>query len=114
MHLLVAGKNYYKILNLSENTSNKEVKKRYKELAKKYHPDINKDKNAHKKFLQIKEAYEIIILPQKAIPKVNREPKPKSKYEKHRERSKKIYEKKQKRKEKRANLHGLQDRGALC
>ena len=88
MHLLVAGKNYHKILNLSENTSNKDVKKRYKELAKKYHPDINKDKNAHKKFLQIKEAYEIIILPQKAIPKVNQEPKPKSKYEKHRERSK--------------------------
>ena len=99
MHLLVAGKKYYKILNLSENTSNKEVKKKYKELAKKYHPDINKDKNAHKKFLQIKEAYEIIILPEKAIPKVKREPKPKSKYEKHRERSKEIYEKKQKRKE---------------
>ena len=54
----MAGKKYYKILNLTENASLKEVKKRYKQLAKKYHPDVNKEKNAHSKFLKIKEAYE--------------------------------------------------------
>ena len=51
----MVGKNYYKVLNLAEDASLKEVKKRYKQLAKKYHPYVNKEKNAHKKFLKIKE-----------------------------------------------------------
>ena len=58
----MAGKKYYKILNLTENASLKEVKKRYKQLAKKYHPDVNKEKNAHSKFLKIKEALRKIYL----------------------------------------------------
>ena len=42
----MAGKKYYKILNLDEDASLKEVKKRYKQLAKKYHPEVNKEKNS--------------------------------------------------------------------
>ena len=95
----MAGKNYYKILNLSEDASLKEVKKRYKELAKKYHPDVNKEKNADKKFLKIKDAYEKISNPKKSKSKKTNGPKPKDKYEKYRERASKIYKEKQKRKE---------------
>lgn len=94
----MVGKNYYKVLNLAENASLKEVKKRYKQLAKKYHPDVNKEKNAHKKFLKIKEAYEKIINPEEAEIKLKRGPKPKSKYDKYREQAHKAYTKKQKRK----------------
>ncbi|UOQ33132.1 Chaperone protein DnaJ [Candidatus Vidania fulgoroideae] len=51
---------YYKILGISNNASPSEVKKAYRRLAMKYHPDINKEKNAEEKFKEIKEAYEKI------------------------------------------------------
>lgn len=50
--------NYYQILGVSQNASLEEIKKRYKELAKKYHPDINKNSNAHNIFIKINVAYE--------------------------------------------------------
>jgi len=53
-------KDYYKILGLTEDTNKTEIKKAYKKLARKYHPDINKSKNAEKKFKQINEAYNIL------------------------------------------------------
>ena len=95
----MAGKKYYKILNLTENASLKEVKKRYKQLAKKYHPDVNKEKNAHSKFLKIKEAYEKIVDPEKSETTIKRRPKPKSKYDKYREEAHKAYKKRQKKKQ---------------
>lgn len=52
---------YYKILGVSKNSSTKEIKKAYYQLAKKYHPDTNKDDpNASKKFQEVSEAYEIL------------------------------------------------------
>ena len=99
----MVGKNYYKVLNLAEDASLKEVKKRYKQLAKKYHPDVNKEKNAHRKFLKIKEAYEKIINPEEAEIKLKRGPKPKSKYDKYREQAHKAYTKKQRRKKEKSN-----------
>lgn len=39
-----SSKNYYKILNVSETASQKDIKKSFRELAKKYHPDSNKGK----------------------------------------------------------------------
>jgi len=95
----VAGKKYYKILNLTENASLKEVKKRYKQLAKKYHPDVNKEKDAHKNFLKIKEAYEKIVNPEKSKTTIKSRPKPKSKYDKYREQAHKAYKKRQKKKQ---------------
>lgn len=55
---------YYRILGLNEQASLKEVKKAYKKLALRYHPDLNPDNvYAHQKFLEIKYAYECILNP---------------------------------------------------
>ncbi|MGX7582548.1 DnaJ C-terminal domain-containing protein [Candidatus Vidania fulgoroideorum] len=51
--------NYYEILGINENASEEEIKKAYRRLAMKYHPDKNPgDKNAEEKFKEIKNAYE--------------------------------------------------------
>lgn len=50
----------YSILELSPNASSEEAKKKYRELTKKYHPDVNKDPGAEDKFKKINEAYKIV------------------------------------------------------
>ena len=52
---------YYEVLGVSRNASQKDIKKAYYQLAKKYHPDTNKDDpETAKKFQQVSEAYEIL------------------------------------------------------
>ena len=59
-------KNYYKILEVEDDASEEEIKLAYRRLAKKYHPDLNKnDPHAKDKFIEVKEAYDILIDPQK-------------------------------------------------
>lgn len=62
---------YYKILGISDGVSEVDIRKRYRKLAMQYHPDKNPSKSAQNKFLEITEAYEILIgkrpLPQKRI-----------------------------------------------
>ncbi|KAK0083152.1 hypothetical protein PV325_009237 [Microctonus aethiopoides] len=59
--LQAARKNYYEILGVTRNSSAKDIKKAYYQLAKKYHPDTNKaDPNASKKFQEVSEAYEVL------------------------------------------------------
>lgn len=54
-------KDYYKTLGVDKNASQDEIKKAYRSLARKYHPDTNKqDKNAENKFKDISEAYEVL------------------------------------------------------
>ena len=53
-------KDYYKILNVDRNASKAEIKRAYKRLAKKYHPDLNKSKEAAEKFKEINEAASIL------------------------------------------------------
>jgi curved DNA-binding protein len=57
---------YYKTLGLSKNASADDIKKAYRKLARKLHPDLNpNDKEAHKKFQQINEANEVLSDPEK-------------------------------------------------
>ncbi len=57
---------YYKILNLDKSASQEDIKKAYRKLARKLHPDLNpNDKDAEKKFQQINEANEVLSDPEK-------------------------------------------------
>lgn len=57
---------YYKILELNKTASPEEIKKAYRKLARKYHPDLNpNDESAKKKFQQINEANEVLSDPEK-------------------------------------------------
>ncbi|HEY9114256.1 MAG TPA: DnaJ C-terminal domain-containing protein [Bacteroidales bacterium] len=57
---------YYKVLGISKNATQEEVKKAYRKLARKHHPDLNpNDKEAHKRFQQINEANEVLSDPEK-------------------------------------------------
>lgn len=57
----MAKRDYYEVLGIGKNADAKEIKKAYRKLAKKYHPDMNPgDKNAEQKFKEITEAYNIL------------------------------------------------------
>ncbi|MBN1149642.1 molecular chaperone DnaJ [candidate division WOR-3 bacterium] len=56
-------RDYYEVLGIPKNASEDDIKKAYRSLAKKYHPDLNKgdEKNASEKFKEISEAYEVLM-----------------------------------------------------
>ena len=57
----MATKDYYKLLGIARNATEKEIKQAYRRLARKYHPDINPgDKSSEEKFKKINEAYEVL------------------------------------------------------
>lgn len=53
-------KNYYSILGVPPTANQQDIRKAYREKAKLYHPDVNKNNDAHKIFIDIGEAYEIL------------------------------------------------------
>lgn len=62
----MSKRDYYEVLGLNRNASEKEIKKSYKKLAMKYHPDRNPDNPvAQEKFREAKEAYEVLNDPEK-------------------------------------------------
>ncbi len=58
-------KDYYKIMGLSRTASPEEIKRTYRRLARKYHPDVSKEPNAEERFKEISEAYEVLRDPEK-------------------------------------------------
>lgn len=58
-------KDYYETLGVDKNASAEEIRRAYKKLAKKYHPDISKEKDAEEKLKSINEAYSVLSDPEK-------------------------------------------------
>ena len=57
----MADKDFYEILGVQKNASDDEIKKSYRKLAMKYHPDRNKDdKESERKFKEVSAAYEVL------------------------------------------------------
>jgi molecular chaperone DnaJ len=61
----MAGKDYYEVLGIAKDASQADIKKAYRKLSKKYHPDINKAPGAEAKFKEVTEAYEVLSDEQK-------------------------------------------------
>lgn len=56
----MAKRDYYDVLGISKSASQDEIKKAYRSLAKKYHPDVSKEKDAETKFKEVQEAYDVL------------------------------------------------------
>ena len=58
-------KDYYTVMGVAKNASEKEIKQAYRRLARKYHPDLNKESDAEENFKKVGEAYEVLRDPKK-------------------------------------------------
>ncbi|POR31806.1 DnaJ-like protein SCJ1 [Tolypocladium paradoxum] len=61
VHLALCAEDYYKVLGVDKQASEKQLKSAYRQLSKKFHPDKNPgDETAHEKFVQVSEAYDVL------------------------------------------------------
>ena len=58
---------YYQILGISRDSDKEEIKRAYRRLARKYHPDVNKDPGAEERFKEINRAYEVLSEPEMKV-----------------------------------------------
>ncbi|MBS4209059.1 molecular chaperone DnaJ [Bacillus sp. FJAT-50079] len=61
----MSKRDYYEVLGIEKNASQDEIRKAYRRLSKKYHPDLNKEADAEDKFKEVTEAYEVLSDEQK-------------------------------------------------
>lgn len=61
----MSKRDYYEVLGVNKNSSEEEIKKAYRKLARQYHPDVNKEPDAETKFKEVKEAYDTLSDSQK-------------------------------------------------
>ena len=61
----VEYKDYYKIMGVARDASADDIKRADRKLARKYHPDVSKEKDAEERFKEIGEAYEVLRDPEK-------------------------------------------------
>ncbi len=63
--VIMEYKDYYKILGVERDASEADIKKAFRKLAHKYHPDVSKEKDAEAKFKDVNEAYQTLSDPEK-------------------------------------------------
>jgi curved DNA-binding protein len=61
----VEFKDYYKVMGVARDATEAQIKQAYRKLARKYHPDVSKEKNAEAHFKEVGEAYEVLKSPEK-------------------------------------------------
>jgi curved DNA-binding protein len=61
----VEFKDYYKVMGVARDATDAQIKQAYRKLARKYHPDVSKEKDAEARFKEVGEAYEVLKSPEK-------------------------------------------------
>ena len=70
-HAMANKRDYYEVLGLSKGCSEDDIKSAYRKLAKKYHPDLNKEPGAEEKFKEVQEAMKFFQILQKEQNMIN-------------------------------------------
>ncbi len=58
-------KDYYEVMGVPRGATQDEIKRAYRKLARKFHPDVSKEKNAEERFKELQEAHEVLKDPEK-------------------------------------------------